>query len=445
LSASEARTSSARRDIPPQLPIPNTTATPAPVPAGKNHAFRALRNPSYRLYFVAQVVGFAGAWMQTVAQGWLVYRLTGSSLLLGLVAFLNQIPALVISPFAGVMIDRLPLRKLIAWTQGLLAVQSTLLAVLVGTGAVTYQWLLGLALFAGLVNSLDMPARQTYLVELAGPDDLPSAIALSSSAFNTARVVGTSLGGVVVATLGETACFAINAVTFGVTIATVLLVTPPHVREPRPPVPPLRALREGFAYARSAPHTRTILPLIALISLFSSPYLPMLPVFAKDVLQGGPELLGGLNAAVGIGSIVGALGVAAVVNRKLLFPRVGLGMATMGAALVIVGVSRLTWLTLLVLPVSGFGFVTFLSSSNTLLQTEGDPAFHGRVMALYTMVSIGLFPVGTLLFGALGDAVGVGPTVAAGGLATVALAAWLQRRFPVFRRPPAGAGAGAGT
>ncbi len=425
--------------MPPELPAQIASAVPAPV-NGRAHAFRALRNPGYRAYFGAQVVSFGGAWMQTVAQGWLVYRITGSSFLLGLVAFLSQVPALFISPFAGVMIDRLPLRKLVAWTQGILALQAAALAVLTGTGLVTYHWILGLGLFAGLVNALDMPARQTYLVEVAGPEDLSSAIALSSSAFNTARVLGTAVGGILVATLGETACFAINTCTFLAMIATVLLVKPPHAREPRAPEPPLRALREGFAYARREHHTRTVLPLIALMSLIASPYLPMLPVFAKSVLAGGPELLGGLNAAVGVGSIVGALGVASVLDRKQLFPRVGLGMACLGVALVIVGLSRWTWLTLLALPISGFGFVTFLSASNTLLQTEGDPAFHGRVMALYTMVSIGLFPVGTLLFGALGDAVGVGPTVAAGGLATVAVTAWLHRRVPAFRRRSAADG-----
>lgn len=430
-SASEARTSRPARELPPELPSQIASAPPAP--SGRGHAFRALRNRGYRAYFVAQVVSFAGAWMQTVAQGWLVYRITGSSFLLGLVAFLSQIPVLFLSPFAGVWIDRLPLRKLVAWTQALLALQAAALAVLTLTGQVTYQWILGLGLFAGLVNAIDMPARQTYLVEVAGPEDLSSAIALSSSAFNTARVLGTSVGGVIVATLGETACFAINTLTFTAMIATVLFVTPPHVRPMRAVEPPLRALREGFAYARREHHTRTVLPLIALVSLIASPYLPMLPVFAKSVLAGGPELLGGLNAAVGLGSIAGALGVAAVVNRKLLFPRVGLGMAALGGALVIVGLSHWTWLTLLALPVSGFGFVTFLSSSNTLLQTEGEPAFHGRVMALYSMVSIGLFPVGTLLFGALGDAIGVGPTVAVGGLATFAIAAWLRRRVPAFR------------
>lgn len=419
-------------------PLAGPAAAPAP---GKLHAFRALRNRGYRVYFVAQVVSFAGAWMQTVALGWLVYRLTGSSLLLGLVAFLNQAPALVVSPFAGVLLDRLPLRKLVAWTQGLLAVQAAALALLTGFDVVTYEALLGLALFGGLVNALDMPARQTYLVEMAGPDDLASAIALSSSAFNTARVLGTSVGGVLVAGLGEAACFAINAVTYTATIATVLLVEPPHVRPARAPEPPLSALRQGFSYARHASHTRTILPLVALLSLIASPYLPMLPVFAKDILAGGPELLGGLNAAVGLGSIAGALGVASVVDRRQLFPRVWLGMACMGGALVVVGLSHWTWLTLLALPVSGFGLVTFLSSSNTILQTDGDPAFHGRVMALYSMVAIGVFPVGTLLFGAIGEHLGVGPTVAAGGLATVSVAGWLLRRVPAFRRPEAEEGA----
>jgi MFS family permease len=390
---------------------------------------------------VAQVVSFAGTWMQTVALGWLVYRLTGSSFLLGLITFLNQVPALVVSPFAGVLIDRLPLRKLVAWTQGLLALQAASLACLVGFGWESIPALLALSLFGGLVNSLDMPARQTYLVELAGPEDLSSAIALSSSAFNTARVLGTSVGGVLVATLGETACFALNATTFLATIATVLFVRPPHVRATRVTAAPLDSLREGFAYARAARHTRTVLPMVAVISLIASPYLPMLPVFAKDILRGGPELLGGLNAAVGLGSIAGALAVASVVDKRLLFPRVGLGMACLGGALVVVGLSHWTWLTLLALPVAGFGLVTFLSSANTIVQTHGEPAFHGRVMALYTMVANGIFPVGTLLFGAIGEHLGVGPTVAAGGALTAALVWWLHRRLPEFRARPAEEGA----
>lgn len=406
----------------------------------RGHAFRALRHKGYRAYFVAQFVSFLGSWMNTVALGWLVYRLTGSSLLLGTVTFASQLPVLILAPFAGVLADRTSLRKMVALTQSLLSLSSFLLAWLTFTGRVEVDAILVLAVAGGIVNAFDMPARQTLLLELAGPEDLPSAIALSSTAVNSARLLGPALAGVAVASVGEAVCFLINGLTFTAPIAVALLVRPPHERVPGPPVPFLSSLKEGIRYARTAPQTRTVLPLVAIASLVAFPYLPMLPVFARDILDGGPELLGWLNVAVGLGSVTGALAVASLVDKKRIAPRLALGVITFGGGLVALGLSRSMWLSLAVLPVVGFGMLSMLSSANTIIQSDTPEDMRGRVMSLYTTVLTGFFPIGALLCGAAGDWIGVGPTVAIGGAVTVLAGIHFAGRLPSLRAIGVGEG-----
>jgi len=419
--------------------------------AARRHALRALRHPGYRAYFFAQALSFAGTWMQNVAQGWLVFRLTGSSLLLGSVSFASQIPTLLLAPFAGVLADRVPLTRMVAATQAVLGALALAMAVLVFTDTVSVPWILALSVVGGIASAFDLPARQTLLVELAGPEDLSSAIALSSTATNAARLVGPAVAGVLVATLGEGVCFLLNALTFLAPIVVALVVKPRHVRAPAHHEPPLAALRSGLRYAVQAPHTRAVLPVVAIASFLAFPYLPMLPLFAGGVLRGGPELLGWLNVAVGIGSVAGALAVAALVDRSRLLPRLAFGLVLYGAGLVGLGLSRDAALSLAVMPLVGFGMLSLLSSANTVVQTDTPESMRGRVMSLYTTVLVGLFPLGAVACGAIADAIGVGPTIAFGGAATAVSGLWLWRRLPLLRARrggeglPAGAPVSAGT
>lgn len=421
---------------------PTASAPSVPTPtAGRVHALRALRHPGYRAYFIAQAISFAGIWMQSVALGWLVFRLTGSSLLLGSVTFAAQLPILLLAPFAGVLADRLPLTKVVATTQAALAVVALAMATLVFTDRVSVEAILALAMVGGIASAFDQPARQTLLVELAGPEDLSSAIALSSAALNSARILGPAVAGVLIASVGEAICFLINGLTFAAPIAVALWVRPVHARKAPVRESPGAALRNGLRYARTAPHTRTVLPLVALTSIVAFPYLPMLPVFAGDVLGGGPELLGWMNVAVGTGSVVGALAVASIVDRRRLLPRATLGLFAYGLGLVGLGLSRVPALSLAALPLVGFGMLSLLSSANTVIQGDTPETMRGRVMSLYTMVLIGLFPIGALVCGAVADRVGVGPTFAAGGAITCAGGLWLARRLPALRAQRVGEGA----
>lgn len=418
----------------------SAAATAPPAPKPRFHALRALRHAGYRAYFFAQALSFAGTWMQSVAQGWLVFRLTGSSLLLGTVTFASQVPVLLLAPFAGVLADRVELRKMVAVTQALLALVALAFAGLTFAGAATVNVIVALAVVSGIVNAFDMPARQTLLVELAGPEDLSSAIALSSTAVNGARLVGPALAGIAVAAFGEAVCFLINALSFVGPIAVALLVRPPHVRKPSPRAPILSSLRDGVAYARKAPQTRTVLPVMALTSLVAFTYLPMLPALAGKELGGGPQLLGWLNASVGLGSVVGALAVASLVDGKRLLPRLAVGLVCFGGGLVALGLSRSAAFSLLVLPAVGFGMLSLLSSANTIVQADTPEGMRGRVMALYTTVLTGVFPFGALLCGAIAESVGVGPTIAVGGAITVLCGMLLWRRIPGLRAQRVGEG-----
>ncbi len=413
----------------------SSAAAAADKGAARRHALRALRHPGYRAYFFAQAFSFAGTWMTGVAQGWLVFRLTGSSLLLGTVSFASQLPTLLLAPLAGVLADRVPLTRMVAVTQGILAAVALAMAALIFADAISVPLILGLAVVGGIASAFDLPARQTLLVELAGPEDLSSAIALSSTATNAARLVGPAVAGVLVATWGEAICFLINALTFLAPIGVALWVKPRHARAHAQHEAPLAALRSGLRYARTAPHTRVVLPLVAIASFVAFPYLPMLPVFAGEVLDGGPELLGWLNVSVGVGSVVGALAVAMLVEKSRLLPRLATGLLLFGGGLVVLGLSRHAALTLATLPVVGFGMLSLLSSANTVVQGDTPENMRGRVMSLYTTVLVGLFPLGALLCGAVADVIGVGPTIATGGLATAASGLWLLRRL---RRSAAG-------
>ncbi len=418
-------------------PSPPKASAPSPAPqaGGLGFMVRALHHRNYKLYFTGQSISLIGTWMTRIATSWLVYRLTGSALLLGLVGFAGQIPSFLLAPFAGVLIDRWNRHRLLVVTQALAMIQSAALAVLTLTGVINIWHVLGLSLFQGLINAFDMPARQSFVIEMVEKrEDLPNAIALNSSMVNAARLLGPSIGGVIIAAVGEGWCFTIDAVSYLAVIASLLLMR----LAPKPVVKAretrlLQELRDGWSYVAGSPPIRSILLLLALVSLVGMPYTVLMPIFASTVLHGGPHTLGFLMAATGVGALCGALFLA---QRRTV---VGLGKvipfmsALFGAGLIGFSLSHVLWLSLLLLLFTGIGFMVQMSASNTLLQTLVSDDKRGRVMSYYTMAIMGITPFGSLLAGGLAHRLGAPHTLLIGGLGCLVAAAWFASRLPSLR------------
>jgi MFS family permease len=382
------------------------------------HTFRALRHRGFRVFWVGQWVSVNGTWMQTTAQAWLLYRLTDSPLMLGLLSAARFGPALVGAPVAGVMTDRFPRRLLVLLTQTASLVQATLLAALTLSGTVRVWHILVLAFLQGIVDTLDMPARQTLQVDIVGIEDLQSAVSLNSSAFNAARMLGPAFAGVLVAAYGEGVCFAVNAASYlAVLVALLLIRTQPTAHAP---AGSLRSeLAEGLRYAWGDPQVRAILGGVAVTSAFGLSYMTLLPVFARDVLGAGAPGYGVLLASAGLGAVFGALGAAARSGTRgtLLFMATGQGM--LGAGLVALAVTRhlapaTAWLVLV-----GLGVAMQLSTTNGFLQTTAPDHLRGRAVSLYIWLFSGLSPIGGLVAGWAAEHVGAPWTAAGAGVACV--------------------------
>ncbi|MBI4539478.1 MAG: MFS transporter [Gemmatimonadetes bacterium] len=397
-------------------------------------AVRALRHRNLRLFFSGQGISLVGTWMQQVAMSWLVYRLTGSSLLLGVIAFWSQFPALLLAPVAGALADRWSRYRMVVMAQSLAMLQAVILATLVLTRVVEVWHLVTLALFLGVVSGLDVPARQSLLVRLvAGPEDLPNAIALNSSMFNAARLVGPAIAGILIGLVGEGPVFLLNALSYAAVLTALAAVDVTEERGAPSGGSVLRTVREGFRYAFGFPPIRSILLLLALVSLLGIPYVVLLPVFARDVLAGDARTLGFLTSAAGLGALVGALALASRSSVRGLGRVIALSTGIFGAGLAAFSLSRNLWLSGALLVVVGFGVMTATASMNTVLQTLVDEEMRGRVMSLYTMAFIGMSPIGSLLGGALAVRLGAPATVLLGGSACVLLAAWFARQLPSLR------------
>lgn len=398
-------------------------------------ALRALRHRNLRLFFAGQGISLVGTWMQQVAMSWLVYRLTGSALVLGVIAFWSQFPALLMAPLAGALADRWSRYRMVFLAQSLSMVQALVLAILVLSGAVQVWHLVALALFLGVVSGLDIPARQALLARLvAGPEDLPNAIALNSSMFNAARMVGPAVAGVLIGALGEGPVFLVNALSYGAVLFALAALHVPEERAAAPAGSVLRTMRDGFRYALGFPPIRAILLLLALVSLVGIPYVVLLPVFARDVLGGDASTLGFLTSAAGLGALLGALALASRSTVRGLGRVIALATALFGAGLVAFAFSRTVWLSGAILVLAGFGVMMATASMNTILQSVVDEEMRGRVMSLYTMAFIGVSPLGSLLAGALALRIGAPATVLLGGSACLLLAAWFGRQLPALRR-----------
>jgi MFS family permease len=384
-------------------------------------AFRALRHRNLRLFFVGHGISLVGVWMQQVAMSWLVYRLTNSELLLGVIAFAGQFPGFIMAPFAGWLVDHWNRHRIVVVTQVLLMLQATAVALLVISGRVEVWHLIALAVFSGLVNGADIPARQSLLVRLVGgPEDLPNAIALNSSMFNGARLVGPAIGGLLIGWVGEGPVFVVNAVSYSAVIAALLAIRLPAERA-WSPGPMLAHIREGFEYAFGSVPTRDTLILFACVSLVGVPYVVLLPVFARDVLGGDARTLGVLTSCAGAGALAGALWLAARDSLAGIGALVVRATAIFGGALVAFAISRAFWLSAVVLVVSGAALMLATASMNTAIQTLVSDRMRGRVMSLYAMGYVGLTPLGSLAGGALATRVGAPLTVGIGGVSCLAL------------------------
>jgi MFS family permease len=390
-------------------------------------ALRAFQHRNFRLFFGGQAISLIGTWMQRVALSWLVYRLTDSSFALGLVSFMGQVPSLVLAPFGGVLADRWDRHRLVIVTQILFMLQATVLAALVLSGAIQVWQIMVLATILGTITGFVTPARQAFLVELVeGPEDLANAIALNSSFFNAARLVGPAVAGVLIAAVGEGVVFAADAASYLAVLAGLFAIRLPA----RPAIPErtplLRTLREGFGYAFGSPPIRSILALLAMLSLLGMPYVVLMPIFASEILEGGPGTLGLLVSSAGLGALAGALFLAARPSVQGLGRVIVNSAAIFGLALIAFALSRSQWLSVLVLLAAGFGLMSATASSNTILQTIVDDDKRGRIMSLYTMAFMGMAPFGGLLAGVLASKIGAPHTVLLGGIAVLAVAFWAR-------------------
>jgi len=401
---------------------------------GWGFAWRALRRRNYRLFFSGQSVSLVGTWMTRVATSWLVYRLTKSPFLLGLVGFSGQIPILILGPIAGVWVDRWNRHRVLVVTQVLSMLQSFALAVLALSGRITFWEIFGLSLFQGAVNAFDMPGRQAFVIEMVeAREDLANAIALNSSMVNASRLVGPSLAGIIIAAAGEGYCFLIDGISYIAVIVSLLLM---HLNRA-----PLKAraegvlteLKQGWQYVAHSIPIRSILLLLALVGLVGMPYTVLMPIFAGTILHGGPHTLGFLMGAAGLGALSGALVLArreSVVGLGRIIP---LMAGLFGLALVCFSLSRWFWLSLLLMILTGYGFMQQMASSNTILQTIVEEDKRGRVMSFYSVAFQGAAPFGSLMAGAVASRIGAPRTLAIGGSLCVFGAVWFSRQLPRLR------------
>lgn len=396
---------------------------------------RALHSRNFRLFFAGQSISLTGTWMQQVAMSWLVYRLTGSAFLLGVVGFMGQIPIFLLAPVAGVLADRWDKRRLLICTQTLAMVQAVALAFFVLAGTVQVWQIVILSLLLGVINTFDIPARQSFFVDIVdNREDLGNAIALNSSMFNAARLIGPSIAGLLVATVGEGACFILNALSYLAVIVALVAIRlkPSHSDRQRRHI--LHELREGFRYAFGFSPIRSILLLIAMVSLMGMPYTVLMPVFARDILHGDAQTFGFLMAAAGSGALVSTIYLASRKSVLGLGRLIAAAAAIFGAGLIAFAFSSSLFLSLLFLCLTGFGAMALVASSNTILQTIVDDDKRGRVMSLFTMAFIGMAPFGSLIAGALANAIGARNTLLIGGASCLAGGALFARNLPNIRK-----------
>ncbi|HEY6515942.1 MAG TPA: MFS transporter [Steroidobacteraceae bacterium] len=409
--------------------------SPASSLAAVSHTWRALRHRNFRLFFFGQSTSLIGTWMTRLATAWLVYRLTHSALLLGVVSFSGQIVSFLLGPFAAVWVERLERRRLLVVTQAAAAVQSLALAALTLAHIITLGEIIALMVFQGLINAFDMPGRQSFLVQMVEDrGDLANAIAINSSMVNGARLIGPAIGGLIIATLGEGWCFLIDGVSYIAVIGSLLLMRLAALNgRGQAGQSLLQELREGWNYVRGFQPIRTVLLLLALTCLMGWPYSVLLPVFAGNVLHGGAHTLGWLTAASGAGAFCSALSLAMRKSIKGLTRTLQAAVALLGVGLIFFGLSHVLWLSLVLMVVVGFGIIQAAAVCNTIVQSLVPDAMRARVMGYYTMAFFGAAPFGSLLAGALAEHIGAPHTVMLTGTFCIVGAAWFGLQLPKIR------------
>jgi len=393
---------------------------------------RALRHRNFQLFFSGQLISLIGTWMQTVAQAWLVYRLTKSALLLGSVGFASQIPVFLIAPFGGITADRVNRQRLVIATQTAALILAGILAALCLSGRVQVWHIFVLAGMLGVVNAFDIPGRQAFLVDMVGKEDLMNAIALNSSMFNGARVIGPAIAGVLVAKIGEGWCFAANSISYIAVIVGLSLMRV-HCAPRASDHSPIEDIIEGFRWVNQTKVIRALLLLIGMMSLVAMPYTVLMPIFADKILRGGARGLGILMGATGVGALFGALTLAAKTGIKGLGRWVAISCASLGISLFLFSFSTSFWLSAALLLPAGYSMMLQMACSNTLIQTMVPDHLRGRVMSVYSMMFMGMAPFGAFFGGALAHRIGAPITVAIGGVACVGGAIWFGRALPELR------------
>lgn len=414
---------------------PETREAAAAKPPGRDvHPLRALRSRDFRIYFAGQLVSVAGTWMQQIAMGWLAYRLTDSALVLGLLGFASQVPVLLFGAIGGVWSDRVDRRRLMLWTQSLALIQALILALLTWQGEITPALLLGLAFLMGCINAIDMPARQS-LVALLVEDrkQLANAIALNSFLMNATRFVAPALAGLIIATAGEAVCFLINA---GSYLAVLLALLALRVRpgDGDRSLSPLRALNEGLRYTFGHADIRLALMLVAAVSFLVTPYVVMMPLYARTIFDGDARTLGLLVSSAGAGSLLASLFLATRADIEGLARKVSLAATTAGVALALFALNSQHALAYPILMALGFSVVLIAAGSNTLLQTWVRDDMRGRVMATFSMAFLGVAPLGSLAVGGLAAGIGVRPTLFLCGVLTLGVGLVHNRRIRLKAR-----------
>lgn len=395
---------------------------------------RSLQSRNFRLFFIGQTLSLIGTWMQQVAMSWLVYRLTGSAMILGVIGFTSQVPTFLLSPFAGVLADRSNLRRLLIWTQTLSMIQAFILSASVLTGAIQVWHIISLSLLIGVINAFDIPGRQSFLVDMIEKkEELGNAIALNSSMVNGARLIGPSIAGILISLLGEGACFFLNGVSF---LAVIIALALMRVK-PRPPKavikPVLAELKEGIAYAAGFAPIKAILLLLGLVSFMGSSYSVLLPLFAREVLHGDARTYGFLVSSAGLGAFASAITLASRRSVLGLGRVIPIAAGLFGVSIAALALSRAMWLSVIFLFTAGAGVMAHLAASNTILQTIVDDDKRGRVMSLFTMSFVGMTPFGALAAGALASRIGVTATVLTGGASCLAGSLVFASKLPKLR------------
>jgi MFS family permease len=404
-------------------------------PSRFNGIFRSLTYRNYRLFFSGQSISLVGTWIQRIATPWLVYHLTGSAFLLGVVGFAGQIPTFLLAPFAGVLTDRWNKYYILIATQFAAMIQALILAFLYLTGTIQVWHIILLSVLLGLINAFDVPARQSLVINMVEKkEDLGNAIALNSSMVNGARLIGPSFAGLLIAFAGEGVCFLVNGISYLFVILFLLQMKLNLPAEKKKEGRVLKELAEGFNYTFGSLPIRYMILLLALISLMGMPYTVLMPVISKEILHGGSHTFGFLMGASGMGALTGALYLASRKSVVGLGKIIPLASGIFGLGLVAFSYSGYFWLSMPLMVLIGLGMMLQMASTNTILQTIVEDDKRGRVMSFYTMAFMGTAPFGSFMAGSLAKSIGVQHTILFGGISCIAGALIFARKLPEIRK-----------